>query len=331
MLFRSPAFALDADEIVVIANKNASESIGIARYYMEKRGIPKANLVTVWITDREWCTREAYEKKVVVPVRRFLKENDPSGRIRCLVTVYGLPLRVDPPAMTPDQKKQVKQLKEKRYALGKELEALPNEDEQHRAALQAQIKQMSETMLSISKKDHRSAFDSELSLVLLENYSLKGWKPNPYFLGFKNRKLDISKADVRMVSRLDGPDADTVKRIIDDSIAVEKTGLTGTAYFDARWPAPDPDDPEKSTGGYAAYDVSIHQAAAKVQAKNRMPVVVDDAHSLFQPGDCPDAALYCGWYSHHQYIDAFKWQPGAVGYHIASSECGTLKNEKSQV
>jgi len=52
---------------------------------------------------------------------------------------------------------------------------------------------------------------------------------------------------------------------------------------------------------------------------------------LFQPGDCPDAALYSGWYSCKNYIDAFEWQPGAVGYHIASDECTTLKNEKSRV
>ncbi len=331
LFFYKPVFALNADEIVVVANKNASESIGIARYYMEKRRIPKANLISVWITDKEWCTREAFESKVVVPVRRYLTENDPSGKIRCLVTVYGLPLRVEPPAMRPDQKTQANQLKEKQYALSKQMKNLPKEDREKRTELQKQIKQISETRLSITRHDHRSAFDSELSLVLFENYSLKGWKPNPYFLGFKNQKLDISKEDVRMVSRLDGPDAATVKRIIDESIAVEKIGLTGTAYFDARWPAPDPDNPKKNTGGYAAYDVSIHQAAAKVRGKNRMSVVLDNDHSLFQPGDCPNTALYCGWYSHQQYIDAFEWQPGAVGYHIASSECSTLKNEKSQV
>jgi uncharacterized protein (TIGR03790 family) len=43
------------------------------------------------------------------------------------------------------------------------------------------------------------------------------------------------------------------------------------------------------------------------------------------------AALYCGWYSLASYVDAFQWQPGAVGYHIASSECVTLKREKSRV
>ena len=62
-----------------------------------------------------------------------------------------------------------------------------------------------------------------------------------------------------------------------------------------------------------------------------MPVLVDDSAKLFQPGDGPDAALYCGWYSLAKYVDAFTWNPGAVGFHIASSECSTLRNKKSRV
>ena len=62
-----------------------------------------------------------------------------------------------------------------------------------------------------------------------------------------------------------------------------------------------------------------------------MPVVKDEKGELFQPGDCPDAALYCGWYSLAKYVDAFKWQTGSVGYHIASGECRTLKKQGSSV
>ena len=61
-----------------------------------------------------------------------------------------------------------------------------------------------------------------------------------------------------------------------------------------------------------------------------MPVEVEGSQKLFQPGDCPQAALYCGWYKLGRYVDAFEWQKGAVGYHIASSECVTLRGS-SQV
>ena len=66
-------------------------------------------------------------------------------------------------------------------------------------------------------------------------------------------------------------------------------------------------------------------------ASGRAAVKVDSAEGLFQPGDCPDTALYCGWYSLGRYVGAFTWKPGSVGYHIASAECQTLKEPGSQV
>ena len=130
-----------------------------------------------------------------------------------------------------------------------------------------------------------------------------------------------------MVSRLDGSSPKIVRRIIQDSIQVEKNGLRGRAYFDARWPKPK--DPAK--GGYRIYDRSIHNAALKLKASGMMKTTLNADQHLFQPGEAPDAALYCGWYSLGKYVDAFTWQAGAVGYHIASSECTTLKKWGSQV
>ena len=62
-----------------------------------------------------------------------------------------------------------------------------------------------------------------------------------------------------------------------------------------------------------------------------MAVVLDEQERLFQPGEAPDAALYCGWYSLGKYVDAFTWAKGAVGFHAASSECTTLRNRTSTV
>ena len=164
-------------------------------------------------------------------------------------------------------------------------------------------------------------------MVAAGSYPLAGWVPNPFFLGNPNKEPAIDKSRVLMVSRLDGPSEKIVRRIIDDSLSAEKQGLSGTAYFDARWP--EPAVPPK--GGYEFYDASIHRAARRVADSGRMPVKVDSTERLFQPGDCPDAALYCGWYSLGKYVDAFTWRPGAVAYHIASSECATLKQKGSQV
>ena len=88
LVFHSdPCYALEPSEILVVANMNASSSIGLAGYYMQRRGIPEANLVRLWVTDQESCSRTEYEKKVLGPVRKFISEHPSKRRIRCLVTV----------------------------------------------------------------------------------------------------------------------------------------------------------------------------------------------------------------------------------------------------
>jgi uncharacterized protein (TIGR03790 family) len=84
-----------------------------------------------------------------------------------------------------------------------------------------------------------AALDSELALVDAGDYSFSGWMPNPLFVGYKNSELPIPSEMVLMVSRLDGPSPEIVRRIIDDSVEIEKKGLLGVAYFDVRWPRPD--------------------------------------------------------------------------------------------
>jgi hypothetical protein len=65
-------FALEPEQILVLANKNAWGSVGLAQYYMKKRAIPEKNLLQLWVTDKEWCSREEYDQKVVPRVRDFL-------------------------------------------------------------------------------------------------------------------------------------------------------------------------------------------------------------------------------------------------------------------
>jgi hypothetical protein len=71
--------------------------------------------------------------------------------------------------------------------------------------------------------------------------------------------------------------------------------------------------------------------AARLKAHTQLEVVLDNQPALFQPGDCSDAAVYCGWYSLAKYVDAFDWNPGAVGYHIASAEARTLRKPGATV
>jgi uncharacterized protein (TIGR03790 family) len=322
-LIRASAYALAPEEVLVIANTNAAKSKGLAQYYMKKRQIPEKNLVLLFMTDKETCSREEYEKKAIPPIRRFLDQNP---GIRAIVSVFGIPLRISAPEKKLAEASKVSELEEKKKILEDELEKSMEDAQKEKknnelSALKAAI---ADYMNSVDKE---AAFDSELALVKKDGYDLNMWVPNPYYLGFRDQKLPIGKPDVLMTSRLDGATETVVKRIIDDSIEAEKTGLRGKAYFDARWK--DPGD--KKVSGYAFYDKSIHSASQSLSQKKRINVVLNESEDLFQKGESPDTALYCGWYSLSRYIDAFTWQKGSVGYHIASGECTTLKSPDSQV
>jgi uncharacterized protein (TIGR03790 family) len=319
--------ALEPGEILVVANKTSVKGVALARYYARKRNIPDDNLVLLNLPADETCSREVYEREVAIPVRAFLGAVKPSWRIRCLVLMYGMPLNVAPSNQTEAADATALEAREK--ALKRLMDDRDeNVDAGSSSAVAEELDDVRARLNQLKlTTDAWASVDSELTIVRAVGAPTGGWIENPFYIGFRNRPASVPKENVVMVSRLDGPTAASVKKIIDDSIIAEKTGLSGIAYFDARWPK----GPLPAKSAYQVYDRSIHQAAAQVEKSGRMPVVIDAADSLFQPGQCPEAALYCGWYSLATYVDAFDWQPGAVGFHIASSECTTLKKENSQV
>ncbi|MFO8033291.1 MAG: TIGR03790 family protein [Desulfohalobiaceae bacterium] len=311
------AWALEPEEVLVVANKNAARSVGLAEYYMQQRSIPEENLLQLWVTDQEGCSRQEYQDKIAAPVRRALKQKP---HIRALVLMYGMPLKAAGPGVTEKEKNTLQELQNRRDQLKESIQAAEGQDSQE---LEDELKKLQQEIRRQKNLHNRSSsVDSELALVKAGEYSLSMWIPNPYFLGFQEQKdLPVSKSEVVMVSRLDGPDSDTVKRIVQDSKQAEANGLQGRACFDARWKDPGQD----KTSGYKFYDQSLHRAADKVRQHGQLEVQVDASQELFQPGDCPQTALYCGWYSLAKYVPAFEWQPGAVGFHIASQECQSLR------
>ncbi|MCW8892912.1 MAG: TIGR03790 family protein [Deltaproteobacteria bacterium] len=321
------SLALQPEEILLIVNQNNPSSIELAEYYRNKRQIPATHLLIVDMTDQEDCSRKEYRQQLLEPLRRYLARWQ-GPQIRCLLLFYGLPLRVAAPELPHQQWRKIEDLKHTKKQLDWQLENRELTAEQRR---QREIKsaQLGKQIERLSLHNQGAAVDSEIALVLKESYPLEKWVPNPFFAGFQSQqgKLLLNKDRVMFVSRLDGPTPEIVTRMIDDSLQAEQSGLAGNAYFDARWKLPD----KKKLQGYALYDASIHRAAAVTEKISSLPVFLDQRERLFQPGEAPQAALYCGWYSLGQYVDAFDWQPGAVGYHIASSECTTLKKTGSQV
>lgn len=298
-----PVFSLEPEEILVVANRKMEGSIDLAHYYMERRLIPKSHFLPLSLTTEETMSREEYDDTLKINVFDTIKKLQPKNRIAAIVLIYGVPLKVMPPVPDSGELETVRQLG-RNNAL--------KDGQAHKSD-------------RLNKTNMRAAVDSELALVLAGDYDLDGWIQNPYFLGFQLEDIPLNKDQVLLVSRLDGPDPATVYRIINDSLETEKIGLQGKAYFDARWPMEEKNDPS----GYKRYDQSIHRAAAIVG--KRMRVVVDEQEELFPEKSCPETALYCGWYSLAKYVDSFSWQKGSIGYHIASAECSTLRGHNRPI
>jgi len=178
------------------------------------------------------------------------------------------------------------------------------------------------------KNETYASFDSELALIAWEDYSSIRWQPNYLNYRFDQSTIRTYKPTY-MVARLEAPTLKLTRKIIDDAIATEKEGLKGKVYLDARGLAVLEDAPVN--GSYEDYDRTLLLTADLIRKHTDLEVVINNEQSLFQEGECPDAALYCGWYSLAKYVDAFDWVPGAVAFHMASSEAATLRNPESQV
>ena len=193
--------------------------------------------------------------------------------------------------------------------------------------LLAELKFWYEAKERFDKPQSLAAVDSELTLIIAGPYQKIGWLPNPFNVGFDHISFvhDVRDKTV-MVGRLDGPTPAIARRLIDDAMEVEKTGLAGTFYIDARGLGG-----TTKVGSYAWFDQHLINLYDLVKKYSGMKVVLDKKPAVFPPGSCPDAALYCGWYSLANYVPAFKWNKGAVGYHVASSEATTLKQSDRNV
>jgi uncharacterized protein (TIGR03790 family) len=224
--------------------------------------------------------------------------------------------------------KRIKSLEEEFYKL---LGILPEKrdlDKTYQLAgelggLLLKLRTLHEDHSRLRQADSQAAVDSELTLVLWKEPVLAGRLPNGLNPRFTHLPMISGQGPILMVSRLDGPTPRIVERIIRDSIETEKNGLTGNFYLDARG--------IKNRDGFFQYDEDLRTLAGQMKALGKMAVILNDKPELFPPNSCPNAALYCGWYSLKNYIPAFTFLPGSVGYHIASFEAVSLKNPQGNL
>lgn len=314
-------FALQPDEIMVIANKDNAISMRIARYYCQKRKVPKDNILTLrlGVNLNDTISRNDYEKHLAEPIRKELLSHKHPGKIRCLLTTYGVPYKVEGRGPSKGQEGKLKQLQE----LAQQEKNTIKQLEQNGLADSPRHKQSSQKLAllqseidRISGKETSASVDSELSMVLVGFYELYRWQPNT----LRNNIPGLS-LNTLMVSRLDGPNYTIIKGLIDKAIAAEKTGLKGIAYIDSRGLL------TRDLPGH--YDQSLRDLAVLTRLQTNLPVREEPTEKLFPPGACPQTAIYCGWYSLQKYIDAFDFVDGAIGYHISSWEAVDLRDPNS--
>lgn len=277
----------------VIFNAADPESKSLAEYYATKRGIPATNLVGLRTSQEETITRKEFQDTIESPLRAAFIERGwwktgtvpQQGNIAIQTTMRVLTLIRGLPLRVSE-------------------EALPS------GAAPA------------LGQNNASSVDSELAIAGLLDKPTAGQLQNPYF-GRAEPFYALPLTPMFIVGRLDGPDKATARRLVDDALAAEATGLYGKAYIDLAL---------KNEPGYKVGEDWLIAAARSLELKG-VPVMVDSLASTlpinFPMGDC---AYYLGWYV--QSADGpflnpkFKFRRGAVACHIHSFSATTLRTTK---
>ena len=90
------ASALEPGEILIITNKDIPESGEIARHYCRKRGVPSENILGLSLGAKlsDTISRRNYDDQLAQPIRRTFLNGKLLGKIKCLLTIYGVPTKV---------------------------------------------------------------------------------------------------------------------------------------------------------------------------------------------------------------------------------------------
>lgn len=261
-------FALQPDQILLIANSDVKESVEIAQYYCAKRQVPTSNILALKLGSMtsDEISRQNYDNLLAVPIRNKLTDPNILGKIRCLLTIYGVPIKVGPTAPLKDQQpllyklqEQLKQAKAKVQQIGKL--SPTNHTAQQKAYDDNLIADLQSQIDRINSKETNAAVDSELSMVLFGDYDKYRWQKN--WLSLKMPYWDFKSL---MVCRLDGPGEKIAKGLIDKALLAEKNGLKGTAYIDSGFGI----DKEAA---YKQFDEYLIQLAESIRFRNNFKVV----------------------------------------------------------
>ena len=290
----------EADATLVLFNTRDPESRALAEYYAERRRVPEEQVVGLDCPLEEEISRQQYIDTIEQPLRSlfdrkkwwsvrtgFEDQREVSdNRIRFVVLMRGIPLKIKTTIQPPSP------------------EATPPQRPHAGDPI---------------RSHDEAAVDSELSILGAFRDDPFGIINNPYFRRFTPILDSSVSVGLLLVARLDAPTAETVRRIIDDTLLAERVGLYGWAYIDRR------SIPES---GYREGDDWLQNAAAECW-NHGIPVILDNNPAIFPAGFLVNhAALYYGWYEWAAggAMAAPEFTPGAVAVHIQSFSAATVRN-----
>ena len=266
--------------VLIVYNAGNSDSVSVANYYVSRRNIPNANLCPITPPSTTALTWTQYVSSVKTPVQNCLRSVGPSN-ILYVVLTYQTPYIV-------------------RGSSG---------------ALHYALDQYVGDIWDQYATQDFYPYPSQLQPYYEDAQSEGNVYQN--FVSFADYREQKGALLIYSVWRLDGASAALAKSLVDKAIAAESSGLLGQACLDRRnGPISGVYDSDYGEGEW-----DLHQAATF--ARQVGFTVTEDSHpqefGTPPAPDCPNAAMYSGWYSLNHYNDAFTWNTGAIGFHLDSS------------
>lgn len=296
VISQEPALDL-AGETVVAYNPEFAQSRELAEYYAKQRGIPAERLIGLECPIDDSMSRQQYDEFIKKPLfAAFVRRGWwklVQGQVRDTVT-------------------------------GKDVSAMIVGESSVRVVvlmrgIPFQIRRDQQNPQNT--KEDEASVDSELTHLGLSRQLLPGALRNPYFDQDMHIQMFQGAPGLLLVGRLDAPDADTVKRMIDDAISTEQTGLRGRAVIDLA----------QKTGAYQEGEDWLTRSAILFREKG-IPVHIDKDEAIIPDHwPLPDTALYFGWYtatvSGAVSSPSFRFMSGAIACHLHSYSAAAIRSK----
>ncbi|MDH5562346.1 MAG: TIGR03790 family protein [Nitrospirota bacterium] len=219
-LLPCPVMAVVAPEqVVVLANAHSPESLDLVTYYMERRGIPLGNRVDLYLPLTDTISREIYEQAVIKPVREALVQKSLSKTTKVLVTIFGVPLRVQAPQLTAEEEEWIDDAKQwKQSAIG-----LLREQEQ-------QVRSQKSSLPGAVQPSVESILPSADASLSAEPSTIFQWKKQLVaFLNALHQDIE-EKAHIDQKEKLFGIREKVIRRIFGKvGVKAEVKGISGVS------------------------------------------------------------------------------------------------------